>query len=570
MPENFDVAAGVVTNIFTDNPDAPIDTAVQLGIPERLVVGLVKDQILDIESPISEAIVYFLVNIIQNSIKDSTEGASPEFIYSMLLMSTLDWDDELHDEILAAVVTLLSNNGVQLQIVLTHSNLLLETAEDVPEQIMDRVRTESPLLAFIALFQAETARLVPPPPNVNNENFTETGEDEAALLRSLYTLQNAAGDIASSLTYRDAKEMICDPVIQYFKDVTREDCILTRSLESSLAFLFLGNVARDAKTCVELVRIFDFHERAISLIGVVGKRFCEARYLAVGFLYNLANADQNKAIICVSAIINHLMNPEFQEGLNDGLRLLQAVVRKSPQHCRWLLYPPADVPECLVRMSHLEKWLPTMTPANTIEVARLIVTILRTLQWDKHCSDLSPDTFMTQAFANCLLTLTEQGVRSPLSSEGILGLALASQTPASARLVLHALRADFQRFIKAVEDGTEDGTPVAKENLENALVVLAKVKEHCPSDFDDVMMPHTEELLPSASDFYEEVQNELRELTARIHQKTLDGMKELKAVDEEKMGDEVKTEVKQETKDGDKTTGDDKTEDIHQLVSSSD
>jgi hypothetical protein len=494
MPENFDVAAGVVTNIFTDNPDAPIDLAVELGIPDRLVEGLVKDHLLDAESPISEAICFLLVNIIEVFYKTTTEELSPHFIHSMLLMPTLSWDDELHDEIRAAVVNLLGNSSVQSQIAVSHSSLLAEAGKGISEeQLVIRCREESPLMAFITLYEREESKLIPMAPDDNDENeSTEFNENQAAVRQFLHALQNAAGDIASSLAYRNPKEMKRDPVVQYFEDVTRERYILSGSLESCLAFLCLGNIARNAKTCVDLVQNFDFHECAISLIGAVGKEHPEARHLAVGFLCNLANAaEQHKAIICGSKVIHQLVDPTWPEGLNDGLRLLRAVIRKSPQHCRWLLSPPTESPGCLVRMSDLEEWLPTMTPSNSIEVARLIVTLLRTLQLDENCADLTPDTFMTQNFSNCLLTLTEQGTRSPLASEGLLGFGLACKTPTSAQLVHDTLRAGFPRFMKAVGDGTED---VARENLENALVVLSKIPD-------------------------EEAKNATRDLIARIESK---------------------------------------------------
>ncbi|QDS75607.1 hypothetical protein FKW77_006501 [Venturia effusa] len=487
MPDNFDVAAGTIANIFTDHPAAPIKLAVQSDIPELLAKGLVVDRLLDLDSPITEAVVYVLANVIDAYYKSTTEAVSSRFIHSMLQMPILFRDHELYDDILAVVVILLENDMAQNQIANSHADILVE-------QNSDGAWDRSPLVLFTKLYDQEVVRgradQAWPSVSAEEDNIhdvststTPSGLDlsTAAANPLVHALQNVAGGIASHMKYHNLETgMNMDPVLQHFTTVTREDCILTRSAEACLAFVYLGNLARSKEICVNLVQKFDFHDRAISIIHSLGEEFTELKYLAVGYLCNLANAaEEHKAIIYRSKVIPKLIAHAPPQRLSDGLRLLRAVIKNSLQHCTLLLSPNTDSPDCLIQMSDLEERLPTMTPSNTVEVARLVVAILRTL----HLGDLriTSNDFMSPAFTNCLLALTEQGVQSPIAPEGILGFALVAQTPAGVSLVATSLgiAGNLSRFLKAVGHATDD---VSKENLENALLVLSKIDDEKARD----------------------------------------------------------------------------------------
>ncbi|RDI88729.1 hypothetical protein Vi05172_g1406 [Venturia inaequalis] len=480
MPDNFDVAAGTIANIFTDNPEAPMELAVQLGVPDVLAKGLVVEHLLDVDSPITEAIVFVLANAIATFYKSTTESVSASFINSMLLMPILFWDHELQDDIVAVVAILLENDMVQMQIANSHADLLVKSNSNGSWD-------KSSLVLFIKLygkiaegkFDSSTPRNSTKGGIVHEITTSPTpAETESASIETqqiLHALQNIAGGIASHMKYHDHETgMKIDPVLQYFTTFTREDCILAKSNETCLAFVYLGNLARTKEVCIALVQNFDFHERAISVIhSISGDEVAEMRYLAVGYLCNLANAaEEHKAIISRSKVIPKLIAHAPPQRLGDGLRLLRAVVKNSPQQCRVLLSPTQDSADYLVKMRDLEEQLSTTTPSNTIEIARLIVAILRTLQKDNE--GVTADTFMTLAFTNCLLSLTEQGVQSPIAPEGLLGFGLIAQTPTGAELVKTSLNlpGNLARFLKAVGEGTDN---VAKENLENALVVLSKL-----------------------------------------------------------------------------------------------
>lgn len=468
MPNNFDVGAGTIANIFTDNPKAPMELAVQLGIPDVLAKGLVVERLLDIDSPIADAIVYVLSRAIDSHYKSTTEAVSASFVHSMLQLPILFWDHELYEDVVTVVVILLENDMVQLQIANSHADLLVNSNV---EGSWDR----SPLILFTKLYQRIGKSKVRPtvPSDSVEEEISTSSETTQQILEAL---QNVAGGIASHMKYHNLEpDMKMDPVLQYFTSVTRENCILTKSDEACLAFVYLGNLARSKEVCQQLVQKSDFHDRAISVIHSFGEEAAAMKHLAIGYLSNLATAaEEHKAIICRSKVIPKLIDHAPPQRLSDGLHLLRAVIKNSPQHCRVLLSPTEEYSDCLVKMRDLEAQLPTMTPSNTIEVARLIVAILRTLQLDS--TDITSDTFMTLLFTNCLLSLTEQGVQSQIAPEGLLGFGLVSQTPAGAELVSTSLKigGNLQRFLKAVGDGTEN---VTKENLENALVVLSKVDD---------------------------------------------------------------------------------------------
>lgn len=482
MPDNFDVAAGTIANIFTDNPEAPMKLAVQLGIPDILAKGLVVDRLLDTDSPITEAVIYVLANAIDTYYRSTTDEVSAGFIHPMLQMPILFWDHELHDDVVAVVAILLENDMVQLQIANSHADLLVE-------QNTSGSFDRSPLILFIKMYGKEVKRGRFDPTATSESVEEEDVHDlptsstpseielgSLAKHQLLHTLQNIAGGIASHMKYHSLElGMRMDPILRYFTTVTREDVILFKSDEACLAFVYLGNLARSAEVCTELVQKFDFHERAISVIHSFGEESTEMQHLAVGYLCNLANAaEERKAIVCRSKVISELMAHDTPHHSGQGLRLLRTVVKNSPQHCKILLSPSTDDLNCLVSMDVLEERLPTMIPSNTVEMARLIVAILRTLQ--KGDTGLNSDTFMTLAFTNCLLALTEQGVQSPIAPEGLLGFGLVAQTPAGAELVSTSLKigGNIERFLKAVGGGAEN---VAKESLENALVVLSKIDD---------------------------------------------------------------------------------------------
>lgn len=496
MLDNFDVAAGTIANIFTDNPEAPMEIAVELGIPDVLAKGLVVERLLDIDSPITEAIVYVLANAIDSFYKSTTGSVSASFIYSMLQMPILFWDHELHDDIVAVVVILLENDMVQLQIANSHADLLVNTNSNGV--------SDKSLLVLLVEFYEKIARgkfdatspgnsvdegVVHDIPTIPTPDQTESVSTETKQI--LHALQNIAGGVASHMQYHNLEtDMKMDPALQYFTSVTREDCILDRSDEACLAFVYLGNLARTKEVCIGLVQNFDFHERAIWVIHSMGDEATEMRYLAVGYLCNLANAaEEHKTLVSRAKVIPKLIDHAPPQRLGDGLRLLRAVIKNSPEQCNILISPTKDSSTCLVKMSNLEERLPTMTPSNTIELARLIVAILRTLHLGN--TEITCDTFVTLAFTNCLLSLTEQGVDSQIAPEGLLGFGLLSRTPAGTEMVSTSLsiEGNLQRFLKAVGNGTEN---VAKENLENALVVLGKLDDEDARDATRTLLARLE------------------------------------------------------------------------------
>ncbi|TLD37280.1 ARM repeat-containing protein [Venturia nashicola] len=496
MPDNFDVAAGTIANIFTDNPEPSTELAVQLGIPDVLAKGLVVEHLLDIDSPIAEAVVYLLANAIDSFYKSTTQEVSAGFIKSMLQMPILFWDHELHDDIVAVVAILLENDMVQSQIANSHADSLVKSKSNGS-------LNRSLMKLFIELYEKiASGKLDTTAPRHSVEEGVHDvatsptpGKNKSVSLETqqiLHALQNVAGGIAAHMKYHSLETgMKMDPVLQYFTTVTREDSIPFRTDEICLAFVYLGNLARTKEVCIGLVQNFDFHERATSVIRSIGEEIVEMRYLAVGYLCNIANAaEEHKAIICRSKVIPTLIDHAPPQRLGDGLRLLRAVVKNSPQQCQILLAPTEDSSDCLVKMSHLEEQLPTMTPSNTIEVARLIVAILRSLQSGD--TGVTCDTFMTLAFTNCLLSLTEQGVQSPIAPEGLLGFGLIAQTPAGVEMVSTSLEigGNLPRFLKAVGEGNEN---VAKENLENALVVLSKVDGQEARDASRKLLARLEE-----------------------------------------------------------------------------
>jgi hypothetical protein len=453
--ENFEVAIGAISNIYSDDVVSHIQ-AVELGIIELITSGLatIHQDLIKNDSPVVPGVLSFVGAVIKSTLKDGSLQplATSRLINSIIRLPMQEGlDEESYDDLMDVTLELIKDEKIQQEIAKFHQ-----------ERNAANPLHNDPVLSALELLDRNAEDIDP---------YEEGSHIEAGRVRIIILwLQSSLGDIAFNLEYPTVESLFHDPlipVIRKWLDAPFNTPWRSQHLKTC-AFLVLANFANMAGRPDLSIAMVErqLHRIACDMVnGLPALKVTRTtRHAAVGFLRNLAMAKENKAVIRDLGIVDALLNyPNDRRPSLEDFRLLRELAQDDAHTCEKLLN------------ATLFNAVDDETDAHTkLELTRMIITILRTSQHDP--SAARPDAFMTAEMASSLLWLIRNAPGSPLAAEGWLGLALASKTVSGATLVYQALRAESPAFMTLNQTiDARDRSNIQVKEADNALVVVSQL-----------------------------------------------------------------------------------------------
>jgi hypothetical protein len=479
--EILEVTAGTVANLYSGDV-ASLDQAVEIGLVEVLVTRLdsvkLDAPIIMRKSPVAGAVISFLSSAIEATLESGVlqPTVTKEFLQVMLQMPTdQDLDDDAREDSLSATLLLLKDDAIQQKIATIHEAC---TVEPPPHGYgLGDGFGGDPWLLTLMLYE------------ITAHQITEVkGDDDAQTRAHCDFLESVLCDIACRFTFPNILHLTNDFTLNMmvrWAGTRLDHEILPNPRLQACAFLIMGNIARRKDICEMFVHQYSFHMDAIDLVKTPEKSDNAIRHSAAGFLRNLANAKENKQAILESEVVRHLIHGD-NEARADGLRLLRVLARDEPDTCAMILTTDTGSSTDLgINMLSITDMLPEMETESNIEMGRLLVTILKTVQQNQLV--LGSYDFLNGALVAAILGLVQNASGTPVASEGWLGLALSSVNAHGAKLVYQALRAEdppFNSLNKTFQSSVDTGDQMEKlKDAENALVVVGQLVKNlvcCP------------------------------------------------------------------------------------------
>ena len=513
--ENFEVTVGALWNLYKGDV-APPDAALELEIIDEVAKGMVYGEgaaMIEADNPNASAAISLLASVVISTVETGVfqTSASRLLIECMIRLATntdfrpdLDSDldnedndeddDEVDDEVdegvlmLQATLGILKEEEIQHKVAGFHVALLDKVGDTVDPKKLNEVHLSDPFTSALLLYEKLVCDSTPSP---EEDNLKLASFYKLAKVK-LDHLQNSLSEIAYFLKYTTPDEFLQDHAIyamdRWLKTPTNE--VWQSQHLKTCAFLVLGNIARSEDICVAMVTKLGFDIQSCQFINESRGMEPSAIHAAAGFLRNLATAKSNKPVIRDSMVVRKLVSNGTSQTLTAGLRILRQLARDEPATCKILLrlakeadiLGPADY--LGISMEKITLFLPYLDPGKPnenaeakLEIGRLVVTVLRSLQLDP--TSPNPDSWMNQTLTACVLNLIQKAPGTILASDGWLGLALSSRNEEGATLVYQALRTEeppFNSFNKTFKSRaeTESQTEVFKD-VENALVVVSQL-----------------------------------------------------------------------------------------------